>query len=111
MGEQQRHTVVDGRYRIVGRGGQNDKAVHTIYSIINARQVNRLSRHLKKIFVLGAVPLIKAGGGNHAALEGNTAAKHRFFRHRFGAGIDDLLSAAETGQPPLLKLAHDLLPA
>ena len=42
--------------------GQNDQAVHTIYSIINARQVNRLSRHLKKIFVLGGVPFIKAGG-------------------------------------------------
>lgn len=77
----------------------------------HARQVNRLSRHLKKIFVLGGVPFIKAGGGDHAALEGNTAAKHRFFSHRFGAGIDDLLSAAKTGQPPLLELAHDLLPA
>ena len=42
--------------------GQNDKAVRTIYSIINARQVKRLSRHLKKIFVLGGVPFIKAGG-------------------------------------------------
>ncbi len=42
--------------------GQNDQAVHTTYSIINARQVNRLSRHLKKIFVLGGVPFIKAGG-------------------------------------------------
>ena len=41
--------------------GQNDQAVHTIYSIINARQVKRLSRHLKKIFVLGGVPFIKAG--------------------------------------------------
>ena len=93
VGEQQRHTVVDGCYRIIGRGGQNDKAVHTTYIIINACQVNRLSRHLKKIFVLGAVPLIKAGGGNHAALEGNTAAKHRFFRHRFGAAINDIVSA------------------
>ena len=90
--------------------GQNDQAVHTIYSIINARQVKRLSRHLKKIFVLGGVPFIKASGRDHAALEGNTAAKHRLFRHRFGTGIDDLLSAAETGQPPLLELAHDLLP-
>ena len=68
-------------------------------------------QHLKKIFVLGAVPLIKAGGGNHAALEGNTAAKHRLFRYRFSAGIDDLLPAAKTGQPPLLKLAHDFLSA
>ena len=42
--------------------GQNDQAVHTTYSIINARQVNRLSRHLKKIFVLGGVPFVKAGG-------------------------------------------------
>lgn len=42
--------------------GQNDQAVHTIYSIINARQIKRLSRHLKKIFVLGGVPFIKAGG-------------------------------------------------
>ena len=25
--------------------------------------------------------------------------------------IDDLLSAAKTGQPPLLELSHDLLPA
>ena len=91
--------------------GQNDQAVHTTYSIINARQVNRLSRHLKKIFVLGGVPFIKAGGRDHAALEGNTAAKHRLFRHRFGAGIDDLLPAAKTGQPPLLEFAYDLLPA
>ena len=93
MGKQQRHTVVDGRYRIVGLGGQNDKAVHTTYIIINARQVNRLSRHLKKIFVLGGVPFIKAGGRDHAALEGNTAAKHRLFRHRFGAAINDIVSA------------------
>lgn len=61
--------------------------------------------------MLGGVPFIKAGGRDHAALEGNTAAKHGLFRHRFGAGIDDLLPAAKTGQPPLLKLAHNLLPA
>ena len=63
------------------------------------------------VFVLGGVPFIKAGGRDHAALEGNTAAKHRLFRHGFGERNDDLLSAAKTGQPPLLELAHDLLPA
>ena len=45
------------------------------------------------VFVLGGVPFIKAGGRDHAALEGNTAAKHRLFRHRFGAAINDIVSA------------------
>ena len=45
------------------------------------------------VFVLGGVPFIKAGGGNHAALEGNTAAKHRLFRHGFGAAINEIVSA------------------
>lgn len=31
--------------------------------------------------------------------------------HNAMIGIDDLLSAAKTGQPPLLELSHDLLPA
>ena len=44
------------------------------------------------VFVLGGVPFIKAGGGDHAALEGDTAAKHRLFRHRFGAGINEIVS-------------------
>ncbi len=35
---------------------------NALIGIINARQVKRLSRHLKKIFVLGGVPFIKAGG-------------------------------------------------
>jgi len=34
---------------------------NALIGIINARQVKRLSRHLKKIFVLGGVPFIKAG--------------------------------------------------
>ena len=45
------------------------------------------------VFVLGGVPFIKAGGGDHAALEGDTAAKHRLFRHRFGAAINEIVSA------------------
>ena len=45
------------------------------------------------VFVLGGVPFIKAGGRDHAALEGDTAAKHRLFRHRFGAAINDIVSA------------------
>ncbi len=44
------------------------------------------------VFVLGGVPFIKAGGRDHAALEGNTAAKHRLFRHRFGAAINEIVS-------------------
>ena len=45
------------------------------------------------VFVLGGVPFIKAGGRDYAALEGDTAAKHRLFRHRFGAAINDIVSA------------------
>ena len=42
------------------------------------------------VFVLGGVPFIKAGGRDYAALEGDTAAKHRLFRHRFGAAINEI---------------------
>ena len=45
------------------------------------------------VFVLGGVPFIKAGGRDYAALEGDTAAKHRPFRHRFGAAINEIVSA------------------
>ena len=45
------------------------------------------------VFVLGGVPFIKAGGRDYAALEGDTAAKHRLFRHRFGAAINEIVSA------------------
>ena len=45
------------------------------------------------VFVLGGVPFIKAGGRDYAALEGDTAAKHRLFRHGFGAAINDIVSA------------------
>ena len=45
------------------------------------------------VFVLGGVPFIKAGGGDHAALEGDTAAKHRLFCHGFGTGINEIVSA------------------
>ena len=45
------------------------------------------------VFVLGGVPFIKADGRDYAALEGDTAAKHRLFRHRFGAAINDIVSA------------------
>ena len=43
--------------------------------------------------MLGGVPFIKAGGRDYAALECDTAAKHRLFRHRFGAAINDIVSA------------------
>lgn len=45
------------------------------------------------VFVLGGVPFIKAGGRDYAVLEGDTAAKHRLFRHRFGAAINEIVSA------------------
>ena len=45
------------------------------------------------VFVLGVVPFIKAGGRDYAALEGDTAAKQRLFRHRFGAAINEIVSA------------------
>jgi hypothetical protein len=38
-----------------------DQGVVIILAVVYARQVKRLSRHLKKIFVLGGVPFIKAG--------------------------------------------------
>ena len=120
--EDNRHPVVDGREKGVGRGGDNRTGSqgHTVRPLPLIPQPGKaeqaavpapnMHRRASAFFrVVGFPPFIEAVGRKQAAAAGQCRPKRRLFGERFRAGVDH--AAADSGvarpgrhQSPLVKV-------
>ena len=107
FGQYHRHTIMDIPDGFIGLGGQNNIPPFTFELVIKTRQPGYTAFWAaKQVFLLARVllPLVKAGGRNHAPPFQQTFSKQFLLLRRFCPRIDDDAFVSEVGKSPNQRL-------